>query len=128
MSYGGWVYLPACEEEFGSWLLGMIYTSLKVKDVLEYFQAVRFFILPSFLYSDAECSFFTHLELFEIFRCHAEQKLLNNENTKSLKKGEDSSNKAQNFVTDSVVDLITMDVSRTFPSLGIFQKVIKLFC
>lgn len=57
-------------------------------------------------------------ELFEIFRGHAEQKLLNNENTRSKSKKEIASN----FVTDSVVDLITMDVSRTFPSLGIFQK------
>lgn len=62
-------------------------------------------------------------ELFEIFRCHAEQKLLNNENTRSqIKKGEDTAVNSQSFVTDSVVDLITMDVSRTFPSLGIFQK------
>lgn len=69
--------------------------------------------------------FFLAVELFEIFRCHAEQKLVNNENTRSnLRKGEDSQNKSQNFVTDSIVDLITMDVSRTFPSLGIFQKVL----
>ncbi|CAB4026061.1 TBC1 domain family member 12 isoform X1, partial [Paramuricea clavata] len=61
-------------------------------------------------------------ELFEIFRCHAEQKLLNNENSKSRLRSEDLAAKSQNFVTDSVVDLITMDVSRTFPSLGIFQK------
>ena len=65
------------------------------------------------------------LELFEIFRCHAEQKLLNNENSKSKTRSEVV--KSRNYVTDSVVDLITMDVSRTFPSLGIFQKVIFLF-
>ena len=52
---------------------------------------------------------------------------MNNENSKSRMRSEDLRVKSQHFVTDSVVDLITMDVSRTFPSLGIFQKVVHVY-
>ena len=61
--------------------------------------------------------------MFEIFQSHAEQKLLSNENLKTRIKRSEDAEKSQSFFSDSVVDLITIDVSRTFPSLGIFQKV-----